>query len=196
MWKVQKMKKRAFILIAVLVASVVSLAGCGDITSLSEGVNTALSQSNSGEATQGRRFTIPAQYFGNQSDADAHETLVKNQATDITKNSDGSYTVTMTDDAFNAFCAMNKTQTQNALHALANNSNYPGITKVDISDDMEDVTCTTQNASVTDAETKAADYIIYLVCLYKTIAAETLVCHTSFVDPANQVVYNKNYPES
>lgn len=189
-------KKITLTLIFLFGFATFTMVGCKDITSPVEGINSAINNKTFSESNQGRRFTIPAQYFGSQSEDEARHTLTENQATNIVKNQDGSYTVTMTNDAFNSFVAMNKKQTQNALQALVDNQSYPGITKVEALGDLNTVTCTTTNSSETDAEIKAAEYIIYLVCLYQTIAGETLACHTTFLNPAGQVVYSKSYPES
>lgn len=166
------------------------LGGCSDPFSPSSAIDAA----KQSQAEQGRRFTIPSQYFGSQTESEAREMLTKNGATDITKNSDGTYTVTMADDVFDTFCKTNKEQTENALHALAQNDTYPGLTNVDISDDLRNVTVSTTNAEQTQAETDAGNYVIYLVCLYQTIAGDPLMCTVNFVNPAGQTIYTTTYP--
>lgn len=188
------------LLCAVLSLSLLGcLSGCTDPSSPYDAAQnnaTGGAGSQGTSQTEGRRFTIPKEYFEDKTQAEAIETIQQEGGTDTAYNSDGSVTTTMSNAAFTAFVTKLKSQTQKALDAIPQLPSYKDIKNVSYNDAFTQVTMTTQHTASEDSDKKAADYAIYLVCLYQTIAGNNLSCEVDIVDPAGNSLAHYTYPQS
>ncbi|MDJ1122380.1 hypothetical protein QJ043_04645 [Olsenella sp. YH-ols2217] len=181
------MARRAvtFALTALLVCAPASvLVGC-DATAGGSGAATT-----SGETTTGRRFTVPAAFFGNKAASACEEVLENYGAQDIERNADGSYTVSMTDAGYERFVADDLSATEQVLDAIPGAKGYSRITHVSYNEDLTEVTFTcSSGGSLGDAGDNAANTAIYVCCLHQTIAGVSdLDCTVTFKDPAGGVI--------
>lgn len=177
----------AFVALLAL-APAAMLVGC-DATAGDTTANIAAATAPT-ETSTGRRFTVPAAYFGSQDEATSKAALEEAGGTDIERNDDGSYTVTMSDANYEAFVNKDLTTTEQVLEAIPGAKGYARITHVTYNDALTEVTFTcSSGGDLGEAGENAASTAIYVCCLHQTIAGETdLDCTVTFKDPSGAVI--------
>lgn len=172
--------------VAAALALMVGLSGC-DPTSV------IMAQPKS---TTGRRFTIPADYFGDQSADAIEDGLAKIGAFDTAINADGSYTVTMSDTDYERFVEDNRATTRQVLESICGSASYPDLSQVTMDDDFTNITFTsTSDDPGTQAES-AANLAIYYACLYQVLAGDPMVVTVRVQGPSGALLGTWSYPEA
>lgn len=186
--------RRGIVVMAALSAvlalgAVPALVGCSDASS-----NPGAAVEGAG--TQGKRFTVPSAYFASMDAKTAEKRLQELGATDVQRNDDGSYTVTMDDAHYEAFVDDNAENTRRTIDSIPGSTTCPSISKVKMNEDFSEIQfqCTKDDIG-TQAE-DASNLAIYVSCLQQAIAGDQLQCKVSFVAPDGHIIETRSYPEN
>lgn len=164
-----------------------ALSGCADASSPA---------SQTQGATQGKRFTIPAAYFSSMDAKTAEKRLSEIGATDVQRQDDGSYTVTMSDGSYDSFVADNLETAKRTLESIPGSTTCPSIAKVTMDDDLTQIRFECTKDDIGTQGQDAANLAIYVSCLYQAIAGKDLHCEVLLVAPDGHVIETHSYPES
>jgi hypothetical protein len=184
---------------ALVVSSALGLAGCGNgsaSSSASSSASTSESTAASSTSTgvEGVRFTIPSTYFSGKSSSEITKALESYNATDIAENSDGSYTVTMSNEGYAAFVKDVKQQVENVLLAMPGSKSYSAISKASYNDDFTQITLTSLKAEVTSESEQACELAGYLACMYQVIAGQDMHAEVTLVGTNGTTIATFTYP--
>ena len=174
----------ALVLLAALLA-VPALAGCDPTATISSAPATKT----------GRRFSIPAEYFGDQTPEEIEKGLAKIGGFDVEVNPDGSYAVTMNDADYDQFMKDNEAATKEVIESICGGQGFDSLSRVTMDDDFNNITFTSRVDDPGDQGEKAADIAIYYACLYQTLAGQPLVCTVRLNGPAGHLIGQWSYPE-
>lgn len=141
-----------------------------------------------GQGVQGRRFTVPQAYFGSKDEGASRRALEEAGGTDIVRDSDGNYTVTMSDTAFEAFCEADLDRTRQLLDAIPNSPDFPQVSAIAYNDGLTEVALTCTKAGMGSQGENAASTVIYAACLHQVIVGDDLACTVRLVDGQGQVL--------
>ncbi len=182
------MKHRArpvvWVIVAVLALAPL-LAGCDPTATISA----------QPETRSGRRFTIPAAYFGDQSEEAIEAGLAKIGAFDLSRDADGSYTVTMNDADYDQFIEDDLAATKEVIESVCGGPGFESLSRVTMDDDLNNITYTSRVDDPGDQGERAAEIAIYYACLYQTLAGQPLVCTVRLNGPAGKLIDQWSYPE-
>ncbi|MEY8437421.1 hypothetical protein AAK967_06725 [Atopobiaceae bacterium 24-176] len=147
-----------------------------------------------GQGVQGRRFTVPQAYFGSKDEKASKQALEEAGGTDIVRDGDGNYTVTMSDASFAAFCQADLDRTRQLLDAIPNSPDFPQVKSISYNDDLSKVTLTCSKDDMGSQGENAASTAIYACCLHQVIAGQELLCSVDLVSGSGQVIDTYSSP--
>ena len=151
--------------------------------------------SSAPSVTTGRRFSIPAEYFGDQSPEAIEDGLAKIGGFDVERNADGSYAVTMNDADYEQFIEDDRAATEEVIESICGGEGFESISRVTMDDDFDNITFTSRVDDPGDQGERAARIAIYYACLYQTLAGQPLVCTVRLNGPAGHLIDQWSYPE-
>ncbi len=155
---------------------------------------SAPASATQGQGVQGRRFTVPQAYFGSKDEGASKRALEEAGGTDVVRDPDGNYTVTMSDASFEAFCQADLDRTRQLLDAIPKSADFPQVSAITYNDDLTEVTLTCTKADMGSQGENAASTVIYAACLHQVIAGHDLACTVQLVDGQGQVLDTYSAP--
>lgn len=163
----------------------VALAGCDA---------SAPAAATEGGGVQGRRFTVPQAFFGSKDEKASKQALEEAGGTDIVRDDDGNYTVTMSDASFDAFCRADLDRTRQLLDAIPNSPDFPQVKSISYNDDLSEVTLACAKDDMGSQGENAASTAIYACCLHQVIAGQELSCTVELVNSSGQIIDTYSSP--
>ena len=175
--------------IAALCASPLALVGC-DATA-----GSASSGQVSQQTTAGRRFTVPQAFFGSKDEKSAISQLESYGGSDVERDGEGNYLVTMSDGNYERFCEDSLVSTCKVLDAIPGSRDYPQIVAVDYNDDLTQSTFTCAKDDMGNQGQNAASLAIYVVALHQVIAGRSLECNVTLQNSSGSTIATFSYPQ-
>ena len=175
--------------IAALCASPLALVGC-DATA-----GSASSGQVSQQTTAGRRFTVPQAFFGSKDEKSAISKLESYGGSDVERDGEGNYLVTMSDGNYERFCEDSLVSTCKVLDAIPGSRDYPQIVAVDYNDDLAQITFTCAKDDMGNQGQNAASLAIYVVALHQVIAGRSLECNVTLQNSSGSTIATFSYPQ-
>lgn len=172
-----------------LCTSPLALAGC-DATA-----GSASSGQTSQETTTGRRFTVPQAFFGSKDEKGATSQLESYGGSEVERDKEGNYLVTMSDSNYQRFCEDGLASTRKVLDAIPGSRDYPQIVAVAYNDDLTQVTFTCAKDDMGEQGQNAASLAIYVVALHQVIAGQTLQCNVTLQNSSGSIIATFSYPQ-
>lgn len=175
--------------LAALCASPLALAGCDAMA------GSANSGQVSQQTTTGRRFTVPQAFFGSKDEKGAISQLESYGGSDVQRDGEGNYLVTMSDSNYKRFCEDSMASTRKVLDAIPGSRDYPQIVAVDYSDDLTQITLTCAKDDMGEQGQNAASLAIYVVALHQVIAGQSLQCNVALQNSSGNTIATFSYPQ-
>lgn len=175
--------------LAALCMSPLALAGC-DATAGSAGTGQT-----SQETTTGRRFTVPQAFFGSKDEKGAISQLESFGGSDVERDDEGNYLVTMSDSNYERFCEESLASTRKVLDTIPGSRDYPQIVAVEYNDDFTQVTFTCVKDDMGEQGQNAASLAIYVVALHQVIAGQNLQCNVTLQNSSGSIIATFSYPQ-
>lgn len=172
-----------------LCASPLALVGC-DATAGSANLKQPAQ-----EATTGRRFTVPQAFFGSKAEKSALDELESYGGTDIERDDEGNYLVTMSDGNYERFCEDSLASTRKVLDAIPGSRDYPQIVAVDYNEDLTQITFTCAKDDMGEQGQNAASLAIYVAAMHQVIAGQTLQCTVVLQNASGSTIATFSSPE-
>lgn len=119
-------------------------------------------------------LTIPAEYVGEQTQADLDNVAKEHGFKSIVLNADGSATYTMTKKQHQEFLEEYRDQIKDSLNEMIGSTDYPNFTKIETSDDFTEFTITTKSAELDLNESFSVIMFYMYGGLYSLFSGETV----------------------
>lgn len=143
-----------------------------------------------------RTVTFPAALFEDESSEDVQSSLQEKGCTDIIANDDGSYTATMSIDAYNSFVDSWHQNVMDAFDGMPNSEDWPTITAIDYDDQFFNVTLTISSSEIGLNEAFAPLQVGVIACMYQQFAGQPVNCVVSIVDQSGAELGSATYPDA
>ncbi len=143
-----------------------------------------------------KTITVPTVFFEGAWESDPMVVLKDSGATDITKEDDGSYTVTFTADDYTAFVDRVYADAKAAIDNLASSGLHPHVTAVDYDEQFATVTVSLDTTSLSAVETLLPFIPGEIACGYQEVAGLPVQCDVILVGPDGSNLLETLFPNS
>lgn len=153
------------------------------------------SSSSAKTASESQTVTFPVAYFNSTDSAACISQLESAGCTDVKANGDGSYTATVSADAFNKITEDLYAQIFEAADTLENdNDTYPDIDSVEMNQDFSQITITLNTDQASIEDTFAPAVVGVLAANYQQISGADAACHVELIGKSGTVLNEYDYP--
>ena len=163
-----------------------------------DGTDTdAGTQTPAGDEAATRTITFPKSRFeDDESDAEIRAYLEDLGYDGITKNDDGSWTVTMPAEVYDAYIAALDEGLEETVNALKDADSWPNIASVEHNEDYSEITITLKTDSMTLTDSFAPMTVGIPICTLQEASGGVAGCHIVILGADGSQLKEANYPEA
>ena len=143
-----------------------------------------------------RTITYDAWLFEGTDDADVRASFEEEGCTSATKNGDGSWTVTMPPDKYEAFVTECRDSVQKILDGLVESEDWPNIADVTYDKDFTEVTITLRTDELELTDVFAPVSVGLSACVYQEACGLPASCHIVTLGASGSQLSEVTYPTS
>ena len=145
-------------------------------------------------AQQDHTVTYSGWMLAGTDDDDVRASFEEKGCTGITKNEDGSWTVTMPGERYEAYVAECRDAVQKILDELAYSEDWPNVGGVEYDEDFSEVTITLKTGEETLSDIFAPVAVGLSACVYQEACDLPVSCHIVTVAPDGAQLSETTYP--
>ena len=170
--------------------------GCSNDPAPSESLSAAPSTTAAITPSEGSdvNVTIPAVFFEGLWEPDPQAILDDYHCTDVEQNDDGSYTVCLTRQNYDALVERAYIDAQNAIDNLVGSAHHPHVTAVDYDEQFGTVTVTLDTQDITEVEGALPSIPGGIACGYQLRAGLPVNCDVILVGPDGTNLLETQFP--
>lgn len=142
-------------------------------------------------------ITYPRGYFEtDKTDAEARAYLEEKGYTNVTKNDDGSWSVTMPADVYDAYIAALDEGLRETVDALKDSEDWPNIASTEHNEDYTEVTITLKTDKMTLTDQFAPMSVGIPISALQEASGGAAYCHITIKGSDGSVLKETTYPEA
>ena len=149
-----------------------------------------------GCAPKDRTITYPSWMSELSDDDELRASFEENGCTDITKNEDGTWTVTMSGDRYEEYVAELREGMQKTFDKLTDSEDWPNIASVESDEDYSEVTITLKTDEETLTDVFAPVAVGLSACVYQQVCDLPVSCHIVTLGASGTQLSEVTYPQA
>lgn len=157
----------------------------------------AETENEAGNATETLTITYPGSFFeDDESDSEIRAFLEEKGYTNVTKNDDGSWTVTMPAEVYEAYIAALNEGLEETINALKDPESWPNIASIEHNEDYSEIVITLKTNKMTATDSFAPMSVGIPVCSLQEASGGIAKCHVVILGSDGTQLKETTYPEA